>query len=257
MVFDMTSPENATKSLAEFAKTTNLQIHNLLFNNNHDVHETICEMVKQTIDTNGIQDIKIAALHYTSNDDNCESIKQVGLRDLQFVLENETPLSKFLNDHSFHFDLSSMKMTYGSEIFDIQYKSGVSPIESPINLISNKIYYDYATTAFIYSKNFTKYGGKVHRRPEFLYNLDRIAKHNMALNSLSQEWVDRSKSYEIKFFAPINIIDECTYDRKPVENWLVNTAVQIIEGISSEVFLYIKRESYVAPEYIASINELI
>jgi hypothetical protein len=264
MIFDMTSPELAVSSLAELTHVSRNEI--LLFLNTNIVredsyingrrvtYENFCDMVGQSFDEVSLHDTKVVALHFSSNDDNCYSLKTNGLRDLQYVLENETPFSKFLAEKGLRFNVQKKTMSFNGKDYDITYNPRSSRYESPVNSIAHKIYYDYSTSAFVYVKDVTSYLGNVHLRPEFLYNLQSF---DHRLKDLSREWVSRCKCYEVKFSAPINTMDDCMFENRSTIKWLVESALLIAGDMTDEQFFYVKRGCHIEAENILNITEKI
>jgi hypothetical protein len=262
MVFDMTSPEAALASLAELTYVSDSEIQRFLdesivrdngyMDGRRVSYENFCDTVGRSFDEINLHDIKVAALHYSSNDDNCNSLKTIGLRDLQYVLENETPLSNFLAEKGFRFNIQKKTMAFNGKDYNITYNPGSSRHESPVNPIAYKIYHDYSTSAFVYVKDVTRYLGHVHLRPEFLYNIQSLDRR---LNDLSREWVSRCKYYEVKFASPINTMDDCMFENRHLIEWLIESALLIAGDMTDEQFFYVKRGCHIEPDNIISITE--
>ena len=269
MIFDITTQENAMRFICEFLGTTTDVVNDFLKAN------TICDWCIDTtnvtadnlaeylcIDFNNLNatDIEAVGLHYTSNDDECNSIKMLGLGDLQFAVNHETPLKIFLSDNGITFNTQLMEMYSDGETFNIEYTTYQT--DKPLTHIARKMYFDNQISCFFRVKDVTQYGGRVDRRPEFLFNLDNQFKKM----NLSHQWVKKSQSYEIKFQLPVNSFTGYTFyedkDNHNSNNYrlaksLVDLALSVVSlADRDEVFAYLKPTVVIGPQQILSIIKL-
>lgn len=108
----------------------------------------------------------LCAIHYTSNNDENQSIKEFGLRDLQFALSHNTPLNNFLNDFGIEFNIDNKSMTINGKEYNIEYVDYSA--DNPVTDIARKIYYDNQVSCFFNIEDINDYLGCVHLRPEIL-----------------------------------------------------------------------------------------
>lgn len=137
--------------------------------------------------------------------------------------------------------------------YDITYTSYSS--HNPITHIARKVYYDNQLSCFFYIKNISRYLGQVHLRPEILHNIDEL----FPRLKLSQKWCQQSKSYEIKFYAPIN--DFATYsfceEGQSVCLSMINEALEVASDMNmAEIFAYLKPSAIIPYKNILYINEI-
>lgn len=70
------------------------------------------------------KDMTLKISHFTTSDDNCESIGKYGLLDLGSTYQcKESDLRRFLDDHHIYIDLNSKKLIYSTTEYDITYNS--------------------------------------------------------------------------------------------------------------------------------------
>lgn len=204
--------------------------------------------------------LRIKVIHFTSNNDNCNSIRTYGLGDLQFALTQDTPLKKFLEEHKIRifpdysildYDGVRHDITYCSEGFDKPYTHS----------IAHKIYFDNQLNGFLRNTNIERYGAKVDKRPEFLFNIDYCFKLN-----LSYEWEKQSTGYMVTYLAPVSDFALFTfYDKDKCEDFneplIAQRLIQKALGVVSladydEIFAYMKSNTIVKPNQIESIITL-
>ena len=90
--FTDVSMENITKFVADTTIQTDIYTDATKLTS-----DNYCNKFKIQPENIDIQNIMLCAIHYTSNNDKNQSIKEFGLRDLQFALSHNTPLNNFLN----------------------------------------------------------------------------------------------------------------------------------------------------------------
>jgi hypothetical protein len=262
MIFDITSPSCGVKTLAEIAHKSEIDICSFLDGLlimkerlpefEKPMVDSFCEYFGVTTQIVDTKDLSIAALHYTSNDDECCSLKTAGLRDLKYILSNNTPLPRFLSEYGFAFDIENGKMIFNSRVYDISFDQLRSDDDNPLCRVSHKIYYDYAPTSFICVKDVRQYS-TVSRYPEFIYNISQIDK---SLNSLSEKWENRCKSYELKFAVPIGIVEMSNPEDYDVKNWLIELALNVVNNGHCEEYIYAKRGDFISKDYFLDITEM-
>lgn len=88
------------KSVIEYVKSDDNEI---------DVDDFI-DLFNISLDKLEHENIEAVALHVPSNDDDCKSIKSIGLLNLQQALTMNTPIKKYLSEFQIEFDVSNKLM---------------------------------------------------------------------------------------------------------------------------------------------------
>lgn len=261
--FDISTRTSALKFLSEFSKVHKANILNFVDKN--IVQLDICtdyakinarnfckefNLKKSDLST---ENILLCAIHYTSNYDENKSIKNFGLRDLQYTLSHNTPLRNFLKEFNIEFDIMNKFMYADGKKYNIEYTRYEQ--SDPVTHIARKIYHDNQLSCFFSIDDIEKYLGCVHLRPEILYNIDEL----LTDANLSQEWYKRCKSYKIKFcakttdFAPYSFKNE---NISIAEN-MIDMALEVIsEYGAGEIFAYLKPDTVIPFDNILQINEI-
>lgn len=261
--FDISTKTSALKFLSDFSKVHENSILN--FAKENIVQTGVCTdstevnamnfcdefgLHKSDLDT---ENVLLCAIHYTSNDDENKSIKDFGLRDLQYTLSHNTPLRNFLKEFNVEFDIENRCMCVNGKKYNIEYKN--YELSDPVTHIARKIYYDNQLSCFFNIENIEDYLGNVHLRPEFLYNIDELLKST----NLSQEWYKRTKSYEIKFYGKITDFTSYSFpnDKKTIAENIIDMALSVIaECACGDIFAYLKPDTVIPFENILQINEI-
>ncbi|WP_270283950.1 hypothetical protein [[Clostridium] scindens] len=270
MIFDISTKESAMQFLCDF---TGLSINSICdFLEQNTIIDGCCIdttsataenlMTQSGIDFDSLDTtaVKAKVTHYTSNNDNCETIRKIGLGDLQFAVSRDTPLKRFLekNDISIFPDTHLLK--YKEQLFDISYTRYDS--DNPVTQVAHKMYYDNQISCFFRIIDISRYGGHVDKRPEILFNLDTLFKSL----SLSRSWVEQSKSYEVSFLAPLSDFELFTfydhrqtpyYDNEKMAEAIIEKALGVASAADSdELFAYMKPSIVISPNQIISIKEI-
>lgn len=132
--------------------------------------------------------------HITTSSDGCESIRKNGLLDLQQSYRcNDSELRKFLEMHGVHINIRSKVLRYNGQKYDISLNNRPkTDSEQKTWAIALKFYDDYSVNGFLSIDTERPYGGRIHKRPEILMNIDKLLKLN-----LSGEWEETHQPYEI------------------------------------------------------------
>ena len=212
-----------------------------------------------------IDQLKLVAIHVTTNGDDCAEIKKNGLKDLQKVLQEETELSMFLKKRGIWFDIPSKIMHIDDKNFDIDYKKYtnwdrmIKQVDALYN-IGRKIFYDHQVNGFLFSKDVYDYG-TIHEAPEFLLTLSEFDRDTVGIND---EWAAASKPYVIKYRAKITEFEYYTFYEGQEDylqdyhnGWiglkkiLFQKAVRsAFSELSSDVYAYMKPERIIEPARI-------
>lgn len=77
------------------------------------------EKYRIVMDSIDIEKLEIAAFHVTTCVDDCNEIKLYGLHNLQWVLENDTQLRRFLKQNYISFDIDNKCVYVGENVYDM------------------------------------------------------------------------------------------------------------------------------------------
>lgn len=265
MYYDITNPDVSYywlhKTLhikrTEFIETYIIECHN-----NFD---TFYAKYRSIIDKIDIENLEIAAFQVTSNSNECADIKKHGLRNLQWVLSNDTNLNRFLKQNNISFDIESKRMYIGDIAYDVDYEKYmdldvISKRNEQLHKIGHKIYYDFQINAFLFCEDIYSYS-TIHEAPEFLYTLSSL---NETTRGIDVEWKDICKTYVVKFKSKLKDFAYFTFyenERKYKEDkqdnwsalrkWLISKAVESAFSDSAlEIFAYMKPNTVILPENI-------
>ena len=225
-----------------------------------------------TIDGSDINTLKINAYHITSNYDECAEVKQFGLRNLQFVMSNDTRLSRFLKENNLHFDIDKKVLYYEGDKYNINYdyyrwRVNLLPRERSLADIARRLYYDHAVNGFLACNDLLSYGTDIHLRPEILMLLVNLFPK---LEGLEKEWISQCNGYKLDFFASLEQVQRCTFDldvkreatdpryqlsdEQKIKYWMLYHALN--REVIPEVFIYIRDDTIITPQQILSYTKL-
>lgn len=265
MYYDITNPDVSYywlyKALHikrdEFIETYVIECHNDF--------DTFYEKYRSIIDQIDVENLEIVAFQVTSSSDDCVDIKKYGLRNLQWVLNNDTNLNRFLKENHISFDIESKLMYIDNISYDVDFEKYrdldvISKRGEQLYSIAHKLYYDFQINAFLFCKDIYDYS-TIHETPEFLYTLSSL---NEATKGIDVKWKEICKPYVVKFksklkdFAYFTFYGnerECKDDKK--DNWselrrlLISRAVEsTFCDSASQIFVYMKPDTVIAPKNI-------
>lgn len=266
MYYDITTPDAAYYWIYE-----TLQINHRMFwesyllKCNKDI-DLFCEMYAEQIEKIDIENIEIIAFQVTSNSDNCESVKKYGIRNLQWILSNDTELNKLLQRSGILFNVEQRTMCIDGKKYDIDYnKYKDRPVgrEDKLESIAHKVYYDFQINGFFFCKDIADYS-VICRMPEFLFTLAQFSKKAKLIEDM---WIDQNDAYVVKYkakvkdFAWFSFYDnEAAYSDDKIGNYqylknkLVALAVDGMNGeLQKDVFAYMNQNTVILPKDILEI----
>ncbi len=260
--FDIANKDNALEFLSQF---TGISKENIIEFINDNIIQTdfctdatkvnvnnLCRTFNIQLEDLDTKNVLLCAIHYTSNFDQCQSIKKFGLRDLQFALSHNTPLNNFLNTFGINFNIEKKSMIANGNEYNIEYVNYRA--DNPVTHIARKIYYDNQVSCFFYIEDINDYLGCVHLRPEILYNIDELLK-----TDLSRKWYKSCKGYGIKFYAKISDFAEYSFpnEGKTIAENLIDMSLSVISDCAcGEIFAYLKPDAIIPYDNILEINEI-
>ena len=213
-----------------------------------------------------LNNLEFVAVHVTSNDDNCRSLKKHGLRNLKLVLSENTNLSRFLSAEQIRFDIERKLMFIRGKEYSIDYQKYLdmydkSKEEDRLERIAHKIYYDFQVNGFFFNRNIFSYGTGIDKHPEFLYTLSEF---NKITEGLDGKWDKFNQGYVIKYKSHVRDFEYYSFYESMEEYledfhsnwlklryWLLSRAVLCcFSDLASEVFAYMKAGIVITPERI-------
>lgn len=217
------------------------------------------------IESKDFDEIHFIAFHVTGSLDDCHEIKQYGIRDLQYVLSQNTVLAKMLKRNEICFNIEDCEMQIDGKKFNIDYKyyrgRNLSGEEKKLEDIAYRIYYDFCIDGFWMSRDVREYGTDIHKRPEFLCKLTELSPK---AERLDEYWKSNSKPYKVLFYANADQIHKFTFDldennepytddeREMIKKWMLRMAVDQAFSPGSEKYIYIRDHVFIPPEQIIS-----
>jgi hypothetical protein len=183
--------------------------------------------------------IYITCRHAMTTNDNLEYMKKNGLLNLKQMLDNNSPLGKFLLENKIEFDVDSKKIYFnniGYDILDYNEKCNSCIFHSykcisllskkpdlihcdyrkKLFLLHNKLYYDKCETEVFIDgslEDIYKYR-TIRKAPEILLTIDEVIKqYDNKIGCLTDKWSNRtnSKYFILEFDVDIKLVERiCT-----------------------------------------------
>lgn len=152
-----------------------------------------------------IDDFEFVITHLTTSGNGCISILNNGIIDLKKAYQKrDSELRTFLESKGIDILLDSNCLKYKGKYFDISFEDCPWDHDSEEYAawsVGRKFYYDFTVCGFLSINENRPYGGNVHRRPEILWDLDKLLRTN-----LQNEWIQSHEAYEIVFKIPFENI---------------------------------------------------
>lgn len=150
-----------------------------------------------------LSDLELVVTHITTSNNECKTILDHGLLDLKKSYEIvEGELRAFLEYNGIYIDIDTCQLSYRGKSYDISY--GKCPwnhdsIEYAAWSVGRKFYYDFTVCGFLSINKRDVYLGHVHRRPEILYDIDKLLNTNLA-----GQWMQTHDAYQVVFSLPVS-----------------------------------------------------
>lgn len=222
------------------------------------------------LDKLDIQDVRFVAFHVTGSLDDCQEIKESGIRNLQYVLSHDTMLSSLLRRGDITFDIENRIMCVNGRTFDIDYehykgRRFLTPEEKLLESIAHRIYYDFCVDGFWANDDIEGYGTDIHERPEFISKLIKMSPKAKRLDAF---WRSKSKPYKIIFYATLEQIHKFTFgleknyepytenEQETIKNWMLRMALDQAFDPGGEHYIYIRDNEYIPSEQIIRCDAL-
>lgn len=196
--YDIRSSENALRTLIEITGVAEkIWNRNVINENKYRYTEDFVEDIVLTYGEmpERYDMFEFIYFHITTSANQCESIRKYGLLDLKKSYKcKDSELRKFLDESDVLIDLENAILIYKNKRYDISY--GKCPYfddeAKACWSIGRKFYYDYTSCGFLSIWEKSPYGGMVHRRPEILYDIDKL----LGLK-LSYRWAETHIPYVV------------------------------------------------------------
>lgn len=269
--FDLRTPDSAYDFLLTFFNMSGQEyIEELIINSNNEF-EKFWDRNAARVNDISMNNIRVWGFHVVGSLDECGEIRSQGLRNLQKVLSGDTILSRMLKSNGVFFDVKRHLMFYKGKEYNVDYdwyrhNDYSMPPEKYLKPIAHRVYYDYCVNGFMMNDDVFSYGTNIHERPEFMMKLSAAFPD---LKKMEDEWVKRSKSYKVNFYATIDQMHSFNFDLnepqeeltdeevEQIKRWMVSRAIDRANSdLFSEVFLYVKDEIDIPPEQITSCEEI-
>ena len=105
MYYDLTNPDVSYAWLYEALQIRQHELIEIYVIECHNDFDTFYDKYRSLIDEIDVENMEIVAFQVTTCNDECAEIKKNGLRNLQWVLSNDTALCRFLKAHNISFDI--------------------------------------------------------------------------------------------------------------------------------------------------------
>lgn len=174
------------------------------------------------LDDKQTDNIYIIFKHITTTRDNFESLKKYGLRDLQFALEEDTPLNKFLGENGIAFDINNNKMFIDGSEYNIVNSSSYEDSKRFMSLLHNKFNHDECQIeGFSESSKKELDYPTVKGYPEILLSIDNFLNSINNSKDLGEKWKSNNndKYYVLEFEVAIKDLNN--YKNKDINKVLI------------------------------------
>lgn len=276
MIYDITSQLTSREFLCSFLEIDNKEVDGFIGKANDDICvDSFLDYVGRSLENRDISDIYLSVIHITTNDDECQTIRDIGLVNLQQALTMDTPLRRYLKRYNINFDIYNKLMYINDNFYEVKYDSSFFETETLIgklNSVARKIFFDHQVNGFFCVRDAKGYGGYVHLRPEIIYDIAQLGSNPYDFERI---WIQNNKPYLIKFNAPIEYftyysfygdIDEFKEDytdKMELKRWLVKNALLVIWEYYNfgecphEIMAYLKPEVYIPFKLITDIRPIL
>lgn len=271
----MTDFNSTVKSLAEFLDLPEVKIVDfILENTDADVMDFLEAFKIEDEKLLEKDTVELVSLHSTASIDDCQSIKEKGIINLQNAVTQETPLKAYLKKKGIQVNIGEKYILFKGKKFDISEKTkGFSTRDEDRykDSVIHKFYGDFQVNGFLYNENVIEYGGDTKNRPEILFDLAKFLKDD----TIELDWKNdkNKKHYILKFKQPLNYhawftfpgeyedsdygVTEDNIEYLPddeievkVKKWVINRSLDVLKGHAYEVFSYVNPLLKIKPDDI-------
>ncbi len=267
MIYDITTIDAAYNTIKRLLNIQPRDLRNYLNDKKDKDFSDFIEKYNAKIEQINLQNLKLVVMHITSSIDDCVDIRKYGIKNLQWVLSNETKLSKFLEKEGIIFDINQGKMFVNDKEYNIKYEQyeeieySLTELEEKVEDISYKIYCDYQINGLFCVNSRFNYGTTdIRKHPEFLEALSKILEQE----KLVSKWERYSKGYVIYFEAKVSELEYYSFgaevsddeDYLEIKEYLVYMALERCVEEDLERYVYMKPNIGVLKNNIKEIIEI-
>lgn len=194
MIYDIRNPEKAKETLSNMTGLSERQWDQLIklrgnFRYSEDFVQHIVE--KYELSLPDFVDFQFVFFHITTSSNDCRTIREYGLYNLQETYKFEaTELRQFLDSLDIKIDIENAVLKHKGQTYNIAFDNG--EVDSDAWAVGRKFYFDFCICGFLSVSNNYEYGGYVHKRPEFLMNIDDLLNTNYI-----ELWIENKKVYQV------------------------------------------------------------
>lgn len=265
MYYDITNPDASYDWLYKALQIKRDELMEIYIIECHNDFDIFYEKYRSIIDQIDLENLEIVAFQVTSSSDDCSDIKKYGLRNLQWVLSNDTSLNRFLKKNNISFDIERKLMHIDNISYDVDFEKYrdldvISKRREPLYSIGHKLYFDFQINAFLFCKDIYDYS-TIHETPEFLYTLSSL---NESTREIDIKWKEICEPYVVKFKSRLKNFAYYTFygnEREYKEDkqhncselrrLLISRAVEsAFCDSASQIFAYMKSDTAIEPKNI-------
>ena len=246
VIFNFFEPNTVVKSMCDFFNIEYEQMKKFIQENLDDTIENLENNFMETFNINDqfkdSDNCYIRLKHITTYNDNLESIKSYGLRDLVFLLKKEESfLNKFLKEREIKIIYKEKRIIICGKSYKLKMNYNMNEldddeIERNFEIIYSKLYKDKGEIeAFLRGADnqITQYS-MVRHAPEILQNIDNILRRLHSSTNLVYDWshISSFQGYILEFDVPISKLSN--------GNDLLVNCFSTLQGNNSEKYAAIK-----------------
>lgn len=222
IVFNLFEPSSIASSISTLFELEEIEVKeyldNIDFNGSYLDNECNKFISRFDLETKNINydNAYLKVKHTTTTVDNLDSIREHGLKELGYVLTENTPIKRFLDDYNIKVDVANKKIIVNDLSYDIfgfeeEYKNAPHQYNLNIHNIYKKLYIDKGEIE-AFSKidiDGIKRYSTIENYPEIFANLDTFLSHINKSVYLGSSWIHTysSKCYILEFEVPVTSID--------------------------------------------------
>lgn len=273
MDYDLTNSDTALKFCQQATGLSRGDFINEYAVNSGGCFEKFWDRNESRLEALDVRTLRCFAFHVLGSLDDCRDIRETGLRNLQYVLSNDTSLANNLRSCGVTFDIEKRIMCCDGKAFCVDYdywrnQRRTSMEEDALESIAHRVFYDFCIDGFLYNDEVAHYGTDIHKRPEFLISVGKFSKR---VQKLDAYWKAASTSYKVRFFATLDQIprfqfeslkgkssEYCESDMPIIKKWLMIWAIdRVFDNCNPQgELLYIQDDAFIPPEQIVSYDLL-
>ena len=154
MFYDIRTSTAAYKSLLDLLGMTKGEFYNEYYMACNTEFESLWERNLAKLKALDISCLRIVAFHVIASKDHCAEIKANGLRDLQWVLTEDTILKRTLAAQNMHFDIPGKVMLYNGCTWDMDYSHYMDSLDADeerekLSRIALRVDHDFCVNGFL------------------------------------------------------------------------------------------------------------